>query len=1453
MASRDFEIEVTERHGGKVEIIGQTPGGAKARAELDFTSLLALGRAPQERWGRMPALAAGARDFAPLPASNEPALSAEDLGDELFRALFFGQLFTLLREARSEAEAHGEMLRIRLNIRSPALALLPWELVHADGTDLALAKGLAIVRSPERSNDLARITVAPPLRILAVAASPKGIARLDVAAEERTVRSAIEPLVREGKAQLEWRDGLDAAALAGLLDRGGYHVFHFAGHGHFDLQRGKGLLFLTGADGRAALLPADRLGNLLAGAKIKLAFLNSCEGAAGSKRGVFSSMAATLVQMGVPAVLAMTRPVADRAAVTLAGAFYRALAEGRSVEEATLAARIRVNLEYPDTAEWAIPALYTRAQPGPLVGTTASPTSSAALALAPVPSPPAKPDRPYPVLEPYVHRETFKGRDTEIAEALRDLRRMRLLFCLHGASGSGKSSLLEAGLIPDLRSANRPVATTRRPDEPGVAQRLLGQVLALPDDLRVGDEEVLRFAELVETAKRLAGAPPVLVLDQFEDAIRRDEKGEALARIGPLLAATAARSAGDRAPVCQWILSYRQEYHGAVVQWLHDALAGARDRGAVDAKVLAQLPRDLGRGDYVVERAILPFGAPVGGEERREAAQKAFLDAITAPLKAGEDGRLPYPPLHFAEGEAGKLAAAFAEARVQRPRAPLTPELQVVLDHLLRKTGQDGAVRVGEDAAKLITDALADHLDRKLREAFADGPDAASGRRRRTQALLALRELSDENGQRGAGIPEGEIEARVGASTREVLAVLERADIRLVLKERNETSGEQHYVLPHDSLAQVVVRLFADPRAAQERYGLNEELIRLQKEIALRVALGDVNLAEGTFRQIERARDVLVWDGGRLAWWERCVGARRARRRSGGLWRAGVGAMGALLVAGALGAGWWNKNQADTLASNLESASSYAEMAVYYDVLIEAPGQKGRANKLKADFLRKQSLEHEGQGLLDIALVERLEAAEIEGLGPNTREMLEAAHLARSGLHLPEGLQFQVLRHDARSPVRGAAIDGTGKWVVTWTDTAAFVWNVAAGTPPQEIKASGVKDGAVTANGEAVVLHQDNRITLWTSRTPLCEVETGQRAKAGQFMLDRDEQYAAIGVYRDGRERLTTWRMDGCQELGHAGVVPGWPRERAIHFAEKATVVFVGDGNNLVRRDLWKDEITGQTSLPNENIRFITSTKDTVWVVGTLAHHAIEISPEGKLGKPVSQFFDREVDDAWARGDTAFTRRRGDLASSSVGSAVKGIFWRAADGPWFWNHNGRAPTMARVDDRVRMVVPHGDHAAMVITTGLLRPPMVEAARSSQRTSEPSSLQPTDWVDDVPALSLSIHVSPSEVSFYRNDHGSLTLQGRRHTNGIPTGVRTIATDGQSIKLLVKLVILNADSPDKPTEITWLDTVYLDLEAHEPPLPGTAAELLRALSARLALRILPTGEIVPEPPATASSSP
>ena len=145
------------------------------------------------------------------------------------------------------------------------------------------------------------------------------------------------------------------ASLLPRLQRGEYHIFHFIGHGGFDQQAQDGVLILEGSKRRGRPVSGQDLGTLLRDHRpMRLAVLNACEGARTSSTDPFAGTAQSLIQQGVPAVIAMQFEITDEAAITFANAFYGAVAGGYPVDAGLAEARKAIFAQ-GNSLEWGTP------------------------------------------------------------------------------------------------------------------------------------------------------------------------------------------------------------------------------------------------------------------------------------------------------------------------------------------------------------------------------------------------------------------------------------------------------------------------------------------------------------------------------------------------------------------------------------------------------------------------------------------------------------------------------------------------------------------------------------------------------------------------------------------------------------------------------------------------------------------------------------------------------------------------------------------------------------------------------------------------------------------------------------------------------------------------------------------------------------------------------------------
>ena len=302
--------------------------------------------------------------------------SAEQVGDELFRAVFQGELLKAFQGCLAKAQG-GPGLRIRLRLNDvPQLAGLPWEYLYdAEGRGfLALSGRTPVVRYLELSEGLGTLLVEPPLRILAVISTPKGYRELAEADEEwRRLSTALEPLLRRGLIEVERLARPTPEALEARLRNGQpVHILHFVGHGGFSELRGEGVLVFEDEAGNGVPMGGPTLAYLLQDhPSLRLAVLNACNGARASHETTFAGTAQVLVQRGVPAVIAMQSEVMDETACGFAEKFYQGLAAGLPVDACVGEARRALAAEH--NPEWGTPVLYLRATDGRLFALESKP------------------------------------------------------------------------------------------------------------------------------------------------------------------------------------------------------------------------------------------------------------------------------------------------------------------------------------------------------------------------------------------------------------------------------------------------------------------------------------------------------------------------------------------------------------------------------------------------------------------------------------------------------------------------------------------------------------------------------------------------------------------------------------------------------------------------------------------------------------------------------------------------------------------------------------------------------------------------------------------------------------------------------------------------------------------------------------------------------------------------
>lgn len=292
-------------------------------------------------------------------------------GSLLFDRLFRGEVRDSWTASIGQIKSNRRRPRLRLKLRidSPILAGLPWEfLFDSNRSDfLSLNRDIAIVRYSAMPEPTQSRSFSLPLYVLAAAASPKGLPRIDFQKERKLVDAAMVKLAASQQVQIRWLINPTWNELQTAVYDDHPHVFYFVGHGDFNSRRyPEGVIALTEKSGEARMVPASDLAKLVNDFALRLVVLNSCRGASGDRESLYSSTAARLVQEGVPAVLAMQFPVTEPAGAEFSSAFYRCVAAEDPIESALTEARLAMKGAYSQSLEFGSPVLYMRSKDGRL-------------------------------------------------------------------------------------------------------------------------------------------------------------------------------------------------------------------------------------------------------------------------------------------------------------------------------------------------------------------------------------------------------------------------------------------------------------------------------------------------------------------------------------------------------------------------------------------------------------------------------------------------------------------------------------------------------------------------------------------------------------------------------------------------------------------------------------------------------------------------------------------------------------------------------------------------------------------------------------------------------------------------------------------------------------------------------------------------------------------------------
>src|SRR5687767_2871653 len=357
MVYHDFDLLIDRSGEGlRAQVLNSPAGQASAEFRLPFSDdklenyLLRLGRTRR----------------ATRRVESQEMNTAKAFGAALFDAVFTGDVKACFRSSLDEVRRQNAGLRIRLRLGDPSVVDLPWEFLYNRSVNrfIALSVHTPLVRYMDLPERIQPIAVKPPIRVLVIVSSPSDFPPLDVEAEWARLKESLADRVAAGQLAIERLEAASLEALHRPLRRQTYPIFHFIGHGEFDQAQQEGVLVLEAENKRGHKVDSQFLGMLLHDHEsLRVAILNACEGARTSRTDPFAGSAQSLVQQGIPAVIAMQFEIADDVASRFAHEFYGALADGYPIDASLTEARKSIFAAGREV-EWGTPVLYLRAPDG---------------------------------------------------------------------------------------------------------------------------------------------------------------------------------------------------------------------------------------------------------------------------------------------------------------------------------------------------------------------------------------------------------------------------------------------------------------------------------------------------------------------------------------------------------------------------------------------------------------------------------------------------------------------------------------------------------------------------------------------------------------------------------------------------------------------------------------------------------------------------------------------------------------------------------------------------------------------------------------------------------------------------------------------------------------------------------------------------------------------------------
>ncbi|MGD2087159.1 MAG: CHAT domain-containing protein [Candidatus Aminicenantes bacterium] len=392
--------------------------------------------------------------------------------------------------------------------------------------------------------------------------------------EQRKIRNALEKAKQAGLCEIVERSNASVDDILDVFQDKNYNdriaIFHYGGHA--DCYK----LLLESFTGARSFAFREGLVSFFARQKgLRLIFLNACS---------TEQHALELKQAGVPAIIGTSQEINDEVAAQLAVRFYNGIANGFALERAWREAEDDIKIrkgssnfnalyhysqqeKHRDRFPWDI--FFKEGAEKVKEWNLPDAVNDFLFGLPPIPRTYKLPDKPFLFLERYKreHAEIFFGRSYYIRGLYNRVtdKNSPPIILLYGQSGVGKSSLLEAGLLPRLEESHN-IIYTRRDRDKGLLETFNKKLLRGVQGGGFLEKSPPEWKEI----EARTGKPLVVILDQVEEVYTHpninfhNELSDFLEELKTIFGNPMIYPRG------KLILGYRKEYHLEIDRQLAD-------------------------------------------------------------------------------------------------------------------------------------------------------------------------------------------------------------------------------------------------------------------------------------------------------------------------------------------------------------------------------------------------------------------------------------------------------------------------------------------------------------------------------------------------------------------------------------------------------------------------------------------------------------------------------------------------------------------------------------------------------------------------------------------------------------------------------------------------------------------------------------------------------------------